>query len=297
MMKLWWNLWWNLWCNCCETVSKCLACMKGCWYPEFEPSVEEIAIVDYQWYNCDNFLFVFFGELALGGFPIQSSTWQVEVTSRSTGSSRVPQSGFHLTINIWGGSAINEWAYLARQFLGMYLFGAILYERAPPNAQETGSGVAISGTIIIRFFLKDNVYSPWLYLYIYLCVILHGNDSMRMFRHHVVDLQWQVKVVINADRRSNPPNRGSAVWWFELMGLRRIQICVMERAIGNFRTYSSRVVAMAVAIIHGWHCFSCTVAFSSFNTVLKNVKNDDQIKLRVWLLQFRHLVVLYSLPS
>ena len=28
-----------------KTASKCLACMTGCWDPEFEPSVEEI--VDY----------------------------------------------------------------------------------------------------------------------------------------------------------------------------------------------------------------------------------------------------------
>ena len=34
------------WPNCCETVSKCLARVKGCWNPEFEPSVEEI--VDYR---------------------------------------------------------------------------------------------------------------------------------------------------------------------------------------------------------------------------------------------------------
>ena len=31
--------------NAVQTVSKCLARMKGCWDPEFEPSVEEI--VDY----------------------------------------------------------------------------------------------------------------------------------------------------------------------------------------------------------------------------------------------------------
>ena len=30
--------------------------------------------------------------------------------------------------------------------------------------------------------------------------------------------------------------------------------------LGNFRPYSSLVVAMAVAVIHGWHSFSCTVA-------------------------------------
>ena len=40
-------------------------------------------------------------------------------------------------------------------------------ERAP-NTRETGSGVHI-------------------YLYIYLCVILHGNDLMRMLNHHVLE--------------------------------------------------------------------------------------------------------------
>jgi hypothetical protein len=39
-------------------------------------------------------------------------------------------------------------------------------ERAP-NTRETGSGV-------------------YIYLFIYLCVILHSNDSMRMLRHHVL---------------------------------------------------------------------------------------------------------------
>ena len=32
--------------NAVKTVSKCLACMKSCWGPEFEPSVEDI--VDYR---------------------------------------------------------------------------------------------------------------------------------------------------------------------------------------------------------------------------------------------------------
>ena len=44
-------------------------------------------------------------------------------------------------------------------------------ERAP-NTQETGSGVYI-------FYL--------LYLYIYLCVILHSNDLMCMLNHHVLE--------------------------------------------------------------------------------------------------------------
>ena len=30
-------------------------------------------------------------------------------------------SGFHLATKIWGGNAIKEWAYLARQVLGTYL--------------------------------------------------------------------------------------------------------------------------------------------------------------------------------
>ena len=34
--------------NAVKTVSKCLARMKSCWGPEFEPSVEDI--VDYRWY-------------------------------------------------------------------------------------------------------------------------------------------------------------------------------------------------------------------------------------------------------
>ena len=32
--------------KCGEDCSKYLACMKACWYPEFEPSIEEI--VDYR---------------------------------------------------------------------------------------------------------------------------------------------------------------------------------------------------------------------------------------------------------
>ena len=36
-------------------------------------------------------------------------------------------------------------------------------------------------------------------IFIYLCVMLHINDSMCMLRHHVVDcLPWLIKVVINA---------------------------------------------------------------------------------------------------
>ena len=28
------------------------------------------------------------------------------------------------------------------------------------------------------------------YIYIYLCVILHGNDLMRMLNHHVLECDW-----------------------------------------------------------------------------------------------------------
>ena len=42
-----------------------------------------------------------------------------------------------------------------------------------PNTRETGSG--------------EYIYNI-LYLFIYLCVILHGNDLMHMLRHHVIDL-------------------------------------------------------------------------------------------------------------
>ena len=80
-------------------------------------------------------------------------------------------------------------------------------------------------------------------IYIYLCVILHGNDSMRMLRHHVVDL-----TVIGKGR---PRNHGSAVW-LELKGYKSASWSVL---LGNFRPYSSRVVATAVTVIHGWHCF------------------------------------------
>ena len=53
-----------------KTASKCLARMKGCWDPEFEPSVEEI--VDYPMISLWRFSqFAFSSELAFraGGFP------------------------------------------------------------------------------------------------------------------------------------------------------------------------------------------------------------------------------------
>ena len=56
--------------NAVKTVSKCLARMKSCWGPEFEPSVEDI--VDYPMISLWRFSqFAFSSELAFraGGFP------------------------------------------------------------------------------------------------------------------------------------------------------------------------------------------------------------------------------------
>ena len=56
---------------------KCLACTKGCWDPEFQPSVEEI--VDYRWWWWWFSQFTFFGELALGGispFSLAYGKWR-----------------------------------------------------------------------------------------------------------------------------------------------------------------------------------------------------------------------------
>ena len=51
--------------------------MKGCWDPEFEPSVEEI--VDYPMISFWRFSQFAFSLSGQGDFPIQSSTWQVKV--------------------------------------------------------------------------------------------------------------------------------------------------------------------------------------------------------------------------
>ena len=75
--------------NAVKTVSKRLACMKACWDPEFKPSVAEI--VDYRWDMAILSVCFLWRARTRGDFPIQSSTWQVEVTSGSTGSSRAPQ--------------------------------------------------------------------------------------------------------------------------------------------------------------------------------------------------------------
>ena len=56
--------------NVVKSVSKCLALMKYCWDPEFEPSIEEI--VDYLMISLWRFSqFAFSSELAFraGGFP------------------------------------------------------------------------------------------------------------------------------------------------------------------------------------------------------------------------------------
>ena len=56
--------------NAVKTVSKCLARMKGCWGPEFEPSVEEI--VNYPMISLLRLSqFAFSSELVFraGGFP------------------------------------------------------------------------------------------------------------------------------------------------------------------------------------------------------------------------------------
>ena len=53
-----------------KTASKCFACMKGCWDPKVEPSVEEI--VDYPMISLWRFSqFAFSSELVFraGGFP------------------------------------------------------------------------------------------------------------------------------------------------------------------------------------------------------------------------------------
>ena len=72
-----------------KSVSKCLALMKDCWNPEFEPSVEDI--VDYGWDVAIFSVCFLWRARTRGDFPVQSSTWQVEVTSGSTGSSRASQ--------------------------------------------------------------------------------------------------------------------------------------------------------------------------------------------------------------
>ena len=84
-------------------------------------------------------------------------------------------------------------------------------------------------------------------IYIYLCVVLHGNDSMHMLRHHVVDL-----TVTGKGHHQRRLKVRFAESWQCSVAQAQIQICIVER---NFRPYSSRVVAMTVAVIHGWHCF------------------------------------------
>ena len=51
--------------------------MKGCWDPEFEPSVEDI--VDYRWDMAIFSVRFLWRARTRGDFPIQSSTWRVKV--------------------------------------------------------------------------------------------------------------------------------------------------------------------------------------------------------------------------
>ena len=116
----------------------------------------------------------------------------------------------------------------------------VMGQHLAANTQETGSGVYIY------------------YIFIYLCVILHGNDSMRMLRHHVVDLnvtgkgrhqrRSKVKSVESWQCSSQCGGSSSRA----LGGYKSASWSVL---LGNFRPYSSRVVArvvaMAVAVIHG----------------------------------------------
>ena len=61
-----------------KIVSKCLACIKGYWDPEFKPSVQEI--MNYRSYIMVILSVGFLWRAhTLGDFPIPSSTWQVKV--------------------------------------------------------------------------------------------------------------------------------------------------------------------------------------------------------------------------
>ena len=68
--------------------------------------------------------------------------------------------------------------------------------------------------------------------------------------------------------------------WLELKGYKYASWSML---LGNFRPYSSRVVAMmalwAVAVIHDWHYLQVARA-GHFSTVLKDVKNDGQTEPR-----------------
>jgi hypothetical protein len=66
------NWWWNYDEIAVKTVSKCLAPMKGCWDPEFEPSVEEI--VDYRWDMAILSVRFLWRGHTLGGFPYSTQS-------------------------------------------------------------------------------------------------------------------------------------------------------------------------------------------------------------------------------
>ena len=62
-----------------------------------------------------------FLSLVLYSFNVLIPFIQCKVGNGHHSSRKCAWPGFHLATKIWGGSAINEWAYLARQVLGTYL--------------------------------------------------------------------------------------------------------------------------------------------------------------------------------
>ena len=98
MMKWWWKLWWNYDEIGLKTSSKYLARMKGCWDPEFEPSVEEI--VDYRWDMAILSVRFLWRACTRGDFPIQSSTWQWRSRSDQPAKAACPN------IRVYGACAV-----------------------------------------------------------------------------------------------------------------------------------------------------------------------------------------------
>jgi hypothetical protein len=58
-----------------KTVSKCLAHKKGCWYPEFEPSVEEMMDLSMRYGDSLSSLSLA-SSVYWGDFPVQSSLFE-----------------------------------------------------------------------------------------------------------------------------------------------------------------------------------------------------------------------------
>ena len=91
---------------------------------------------------------------------------------------------------------------------------------------------------MVYILLSNNIVTGYkyinLFLFIYLCVILHGNDSMRMLKHHVVDLT----VIGNSRHQHSSKVKSTESWQCsvvahdKLKGLSRIQICVVKRVFG-----------------------------------------------------------------